>query len=259
MSSQRPAVSAAGARITHATSVTPSPDGISTRSGARPRPGGAGVSMREESGAYSSRLSETRSRSRKARYASASVARSSTIIRRAPRRPASGRVVAGAVRGRLDQADGGSEARPVHVLEVAQRLQNPRGGEVVDDPQGPAAEGGEADAEEGAHVAVARAPDGTLVERHGGLVEHGVDQAPLHDTGIGVLDRPDTEQCIDGVVYAGLVAVVIAVEPAPVLPAEPAVAQEPCQGLGWLEPVAEGRVHHAAGLLGHVEPDLVEQ
>src|SRR6185295_4384408 len=120
--------------------------------------GGAGVSVRAEPGAYSNRFSERRSRSRKARYASASATRNSTIIRRAPPRPGSGSVVAGAVRGRLDQADGGGEARPVHVLEVAQHFQDPRGGEVVDHPQGPAAEGGEADAVEGAHVAVARAP-----------------------------------------------------------------------------------------------------
>ena len=161
--------------------------------------------------------------------------------------------------GHLQQNRRGSEPVAELVIEHLEDFHHPAGAEIIDHAQRSTTEGGEPDAEEGANVAIPRAPDHAVGPRHRGLVEHREHEPSLDPRRIGRRDLRGTEQPIHRLVGSGLVAAVVPVEAAAALPAQPVRAHQQPQRLGRLHPVAERLMHHLGRLLGHVEAYFIEQ
>src|SRR5687768_7991649 len=112
---------------------------------------------------------------RRPRYVPTTTMTSEASIRRTvPAR--SGGVVPAAVAGHLGQRGSGPVSLAEPVLQLVQRLDHAGSPEVVEHPERPASKRGEADAVDGADVAVARAPHDSFGTGGGGLVQHGVNQ-----------------------------------------------------------------------------------
>src|SRR6185295_15372380 len=127
--------------------------------------------------------------------------------------------------------------------------------EIVSVAQRPAAKRREPEAEDGADIAVARAPDHVLAERACGFIHNPQHQA-LHDLGgTGTAVGMDTEQGVDAFVDAPLLSALVDVEPAPGLATQPAGFHERGNaGSGSRrEPIAVGFLHHTRDLERDVE------
>src|SRR5574342_906246 len=149
-------------------------------------------------------------------------------------------------RGRLEAS---AEAR-LQALDLLQEGPRPHG---VGPAEGAAQEGREAQAEDGAHVAVAGAAQDAFAQAADGLVHH-LQGDPLRDLGPveGLAGASAGDQVVDRRVDLLLLAVV-GVEALPALAAEPAGLHHLPERFGRAHALAEGLVHHFGDLGGHVD------